>query len=171
LFYNCSITRGTVIAPFWSGICDQYDTMLDLPENAGWGAVNRWSWVYFALSMVMLLFLMYETIYHGHSRGFDKDGNLVEKDEKNKGWNMPNFYSFIINCVILLILSLLSAAIQVAEVPKHTKDELPTTFLILGVFFTCVRILSLFYIMYLTRKYSKKYGGKFGVGAGDRYNF
>ena len=170
-FYGCPLLRGTVIAPFWSGICDQYETLLDLPEGSGWGAVNRWSWVYLALSLVTLAFVLYETIYHGYSRGFDKDGSLDINNKKNKGWSSPNLYSFILNCVILFFLSLLSASIQNADAPKHTKDELPTTLLILAVFFTCIRIISLGLLMYLTYKYVKdeNHRGRFGVGSNYVY--
>ena len=68
-FYGCALLRGTVIAPFWSGICDQYDTLLDLPEKSGWREVNNFSWIYLALSLVTLAFVLYETIYYGYSRG------------------------------------------------------------------------------------------------------
>lgn len=148
LFHGCALTRGTVIAPFASGIC-QFDTMTGLPGDEGkqWKTMHNYVITYLAFALLISSFVGYESTVHGLRK-----------------WNNANTLSFGLNFVTLILQTMILIEEGSISKPKHIENELATTMIIAALAMSCIRIPVLGYFMYHTYNFDKENGGYFGTG-------
>lgn len=145
---NCELKRGTVLAPFASGLCE-YDSFADLPNGGEkWNTMHKYCITYLVFALLISSLVGYEGVVHGLRK-----------------WNNANTLSFALTFVMLIIQSMIMIEAGNVVKPVHIEDEFATTLITVALVFTCVRIPMLLYFMYQTYTYDRKNGGYFGTGS------
>lgn len=147
-FQGCALKKGTVLAPFVSGVCD-YDTFSELPDGGNkWDTMHNYCIVYLVFALAISSLVGYESVVHG-----------IRK------WNNTNTLSFVLNMVMLIIQSMILIENGNVKKPQHIEDELATSLITAALVITCIRVPMLGYFMYHTYTYDRKNGGYFGTGS------
>lgn len=147
VFNGCTLTRGTIIVPFASGICE-FDTMTDLPGDQGkkWATMKNFVITYFAFSIVISSLVGYESVVYG-----------IRK------LNNANTISFVLNLVSLIIQSMVLIEAGKIDKPEHVSNEIAVTLITAALAMSCVRVLVLGWFMYHQKKTNPI--GIFGTGS------
>lgn len=130
LFHKCLLPRGTLISPFFSGLCE-IDTFFMLPEvGSEWNLLHNLCIVYVSISMFTVVGVAYEAIQHG----------MRELNHANK-------LSLLFTIIMLTLqIVILSKASDISK-PEHVENELAPILLITGIVISSVRIPMIFWIM------------------------
>lgn len=149
LFHGCALTRGTVIAPFASGICD-FDTMTGLPgdDGAKWSTMHSYVISYLTFALLISSFVGYEATVYGLRK-----------------WNNANTISFVLNFVTLILQAMILVEAGSVSKPKHIENELAVTLITAALVISCIRIPVLGWFMHYTFYNDRANGGFFGTGS------
>jgi len=146
-FEGCLLTRGTVLAPFSSGLC-AYDTFFDLPNGGdNWSRMYTWVWIYAGLSLIVLSIL-----------GFKIATNTFGQ------WDNANAISFALNFAVLVILSIILGNADVVNKPVNADNATSKIAIITALVLTVLRLPMLAYHMYAIKTRGDA-RGYFGTGA------
>ena len=146
-FQGCALTKGTVLAPFSSGLCN-YDSFFDLPNGGdNWSRMYSWVWIYTGLSIVVMTIL-----------GFKIATNTFGQ------WDNANAISFALNFAVLVILSIILGNADVVEKPLNADNATSKIAIITALVLTVLRLPMLAYHMYAIKTRGDA-RGYFGTGA------
>lgn len=147
VFNGCNLTRGTVIAPFSSGICN-YESLASLPLEQGkhWTTMYNYSMTYFIFAVIISSLVGYEVVVFG-----------IRK------LNNANTISFVLNLISVIIQSMILIEVGNVIKPAHVSNEIALTFISVALGLSCVRVLALGWFMYHQRQTEPI--GMFGTGA------
>jgi len=147
-YLACPLTRGTVIAPFTSGLC-HYDDLSSLPDGEGdkWATIGTYVIIYFCLSLILTMVVGYEAITNG-VRELD-NGNTI---------------SFVLNMILVILITIIMALAGKLETPDNTEALMPINLMVAALVVSCVRIPFIGWVMYKTKQNNPT--GYFGTGAG-----
>lgn len=150
-FQGCPLSRGTVLAPFASGMCDT-DTFKELKDGGDkWGTMHTLCIIFMTLTLITSCLVGYESIEHGFRK-----------------WENGNTLSFTINLFLIVVLAVMLGGIGSVPKPEHIENELATIMTIIAMVLSCLRVPMLGVFMYHTYhdpNRQKGEGGYFGTGA------
>jgi len=150
-FEGCTLTKGTVLAPFSSGLCT-YDSFFDLPQGGDhWARMFMWVWVYTALSLFVLGLLTFKAATNTFGQ-----------------WDNANTISFVLNFAVLVILSIILGNADVVAKPENVDNATSKTAIIVALVLTVLRLPLLAYHMYIIKERGNA-RGYFGTGARVSY--
>jgi hypothetical protein len=145
-FNGCVISEGTVIAPFLSKFCGK--ELATLPGAAGkdWKTLHVFVWVYFALALLSSAIIGYEFVHNG-----------VRK------WSNASTIGFCLQVCLIVFQSLVLVESDSAVKPDGVDDSTARILVITAIVLSSLRIATLGFFMYVTRKYAPM--GRFGTGS------
>lgn len=153
MYHNCMLSKGTVIAPFASGLCT-YDSFFDIPEDGDkWNRAYIFCWLYFLFSIGLCMFAGFEAYRYGV-----------------RPWKKGLVISFATNLSVLLLQVIIFATVNRVMTPDNNENVTARTVIILGIAFTTLRLPVIGYFMYLNNKdVINSSVGKFGSGVRNSY--
>jgi hypothetical protein len=149
-FQGCLITRGTVIAPFASGLCE-FESFSDLPDGGDkWSVMHAYCIVYMTIALAISVLVGYETVMYGL-----------------RSWSNANTLSFVLNIVLLIVQSIILIEDGNLVKPTHLANETAETLILIALVTTCIRVPMLGWFMHQT--YNGDKTGYFGTGSSVNY--
>jgi hypothetical protein len=149
MFHKCLLPRGTLISPFYSGLCE-IDTFYMLPDiGSKWNTLHDLCVVYVSLSMIILIGVTYEAIQNG----------IRELNHANK-------ISLSVTIAVLIIQNIIYLKASDISKPEHIENDIASTLLITGIVASSIRIPMILWIMMklYNEPERKKKGVYFAVG-------
>lgn len=146
-FQGCHLAKGTVLAPFTSGLCT-FESFEELPLGGDkWATMHSYCITYLTIALLVSSLIGYESVVHGLRK-----------------WNNTNTLSFVLNIVTIIIHAII--LVESGNVPKpvHIANELATTLITSALVVSCIRVLVLGWLMYHTYTHDRVNGGFFGTG-------